>query len=81
VLRARSGGFALASKSRGSAFAAFEARISTREPRGVVTSWPEPGQRAVFAGDVVRIENEDGRVLAERRDPRSAFHGLRSGAT
>jgi hypothetical protein len=78
LLRARSGGFALASKSRRSAFAAYEARISTREPRAVVTSWPRPGRRGVFAGDVVRIEDEGGRVLTERRDPREAFRGLRT---
>lgn len=42
----------------------------------VATSWPQPGQRGVFAGDVVRIEDEDGRTLAEMRDPRSAFKGL-----
>jgi len=78
VLQARAGGFALASKSRRKAFAAYEAHISTREPRVVVTSWPEPGQRGVFAGDAVRIEDDDGRVLAERRHPRAAFHGLRT---
>src|SRR4029453_3762782 len=59
VIRVRSGGLALASKSRRSAFAAYEARISTRQPGMVATSWPEPRQRGVFAGDVVRIEGEE----------------------
>jgi hypothetical protein len=76
VLEARAGGFALASKARRRAFAAYEARISTRDPRTVFPSWPKPGQRGVFDGDEVRIEDADGRLLAERRDPRSAFHGL-----
>ena len=76
AIRVRSGGVALALKSRRSAFSAYEARVSTREPRMVATSWPEPGQRGVFAGEVVRIEGEDGGTLAELRDPRSAFKGL-----
>jgi hypothetical protein len=73
-IRARSGGFALASKGRGRAFADYEARISTREPRTVFGDWPEPGRRGVFTPDRVWVE-AGGEVVAERRDPRAAYRG------
>jgi hypothetical protein len=74
-LRARAGGFALVSKARPSLFAECVARISTRKPRVVLPDWPEPGQRGIFTAERVWIAREDEEVVAERRDPRSAFHG------
>jgi hypothetical protein len=77
VIGVRSGGFALTAKARPKTFSAFEARINTREPRVVFPAWPEPGVRSVFDRDGVRVEHEsDGRIVAERRDPRASFHGL-----
>jgi hypothetical protein len=75
-LHARSGGFALASKARRSAFAHVEARISTGAPRVVFPAWPQAGRRGVYTRDAVRIESDDGEVLEELREPRAAFHGL-----
>jgi hypothetical protein len=75
---ARSGGFALVSKGRRRDVREFTARVSARTPRTVIESWPEPGQRGVYEPDGVRIEREDGEVLAERRDPRAAFRGRRN---
>lgn len=76
MLHARARGFALASKARRGAFAEYEVRISARQPRVVFPDWPRAGQRGVFAGDDVRIEDEAGGVVAERRSARAAFHGL-----
>ena len=72
----RAGGFALASKARRRAFARTSVRVHTREPRTVFPEWPAPGQRGVFEPGRVWIESGDGEVVAERRDPRAAFHGL-----
>jgi hypothetical protein len=75
---ARTGGLALASKSRRRNFAQVQARVSTGEPRAVFPSWPRPGRRGVFERDGVRIESDDGRVLAQRRNPGAGFRGLRT---
>lgn len=72
----RAGGFALASKARRRAFAQGDVRVFTRQPRTDFPNWPAPGQRGVFESGRVWIEAADGSVVAERRDPRAAFHGL-----
>jgi hypothetical protein len=78
VLRAESGGLALASKGQRRAVRSYEARITTREPRTVFAAYPAEGRRGVFTADAVRIEADDGSVVAERRDPRRAFGGRRN---
>ena len=78
VFRARTGGFALVSKGRGRDVREFTARISARTPRTAVEDWPRPGRRGVFEPGRVWIEDGDGEVLAERRDPRAAFGGRRN---
>ncbi len=79
VLQIRSGGFLMLSKVHRPSIPEFELRASTREPRAVIRPYPEPGLVGVFDGaaDVVRIEAEDGRVVAERAHPRPAFRSLR----
>jgi hypothetical protein len=54
-----------------------EVRVSTTTPRTILAPYPGPGRRGVFEADLVRIESEDGRVLAERRNPRAAFGDFR----
>jgi hypothetical protein len=54
-----------------------EARVSTATPRTILAPYPGPGRRGLFEADLVRIESEDGPVLAERRNPRTAFRDLR----
>ena len=76
VLDVRSGGFALLVKGRRRDVARYRAWVSTREPHAVFAPYPRPGQRGVFEPAEVRIESDDGRVLARRADPRSHF-GLR----
>ncbi len=75
--RLRSGGFALASKWKPRAFRAYEATISTAEPRVVVAPYPGPGRRGVFETAAVSIESGTGAVLARRGNPRAHFRGLR----
>jgi hypothetical protein len=72
-----SGGFAFAMKLQRGALARFEGRISTGEPRSVLSPYPRPGQRGVMERGAVRIETDAGEVVAERSDPRPAFQGLR----
>jgi hypothetical protein len=77
VLHASAGGFMPTTKGKRRALARYEARISTLEPRTVVAPYPRPGHRGVFERDRVRIETDDGAVVAEREHPREAFRGLR----
>jgi hypothetical protein len=79
------GGFGFAAKFQGRALHKLqgrgmdngEARVSTVTPRTILTPYPGPGQRGLFEADLVRIESEDGQVLAERRNPRAAFRDFR----
>ena len=84
------GGFGFAAKFQGRALATGrtgrqvveqalrgEARVSTATPRTILTPYPGPGRRGLFEADLVRIESEDGQVLAVRRNPRTAFRDFR----
>jgi hypothetical protein len=73
--RLRSGGFALASKGAGGPFRSYEARVSMREPRTIVT--PYPGGRGVFEGDSVRLETTAGDLVQHRDAMRGRFPGIR----
>ncbi|HZV54627.1 MAG TPA: hypothetical protein VFF82_06785 [Rhodocyclaceae bacterium] len=51
---------------------------STTEPRFTFFDWPQPGRRGEWLGEEeVRIVADDGTVVAQRRQPRAAFRGLR----
>ena len=54
-----------------------EARVSTATARTIVAPYPGLGRRGLFEADLVRIESKDGQVLAERRNPRTAFRDFR----
>jgi hypothetical protein len=56
-------------------FREFEAELSVREPRTVIS--PYPGGRGVFERDSVWIESEDGQVSERRDGMRALFPGLR----
>jgi hypothetical protein len=75
VLRVRTGGALILAKRQRPALPPFEVRASTAEPRAVIRPFPAPGQVGVFDGiaDLVRIETEDGRLVAERSRPRAEF--------
>jgi hypothetical protein len=73
----RSGGVAVASKGAAGPFRRYGVRVEPAEPRTVIEPYPRRGRRGVFDADGVRIETLDGRVLADRRDPRRLFPGGR----
>ena len=72
------GGFAFAMRFKRGALSRVAGRVSTREPRTVLTPYPKPGQRGVFERERVWIETDRGEQVVERRDPRSAFGGRRN---
>src|SRR4051794_22235282 len=69
----RSWGALFLLKRQHRSIAPFECRIQTATPHAVFDPYPKPGQRGVFTGDTVRIETDDGQVLAERSNPRDGF--------
>jgi hypothetical protein len=71
------GGAAFAMRFKRGALARISGRVSTKEPRAVLSPYPREGQRGVFERDSVRIECGDGSVLARRDDPRAAFKRFR----
>ena len=73
----RCGGWAFVMRFQQGKLSDFTGRVSTSEPRAVLAPYPAPGQRGVFERDEVRIESESGEVVAERKNPRAAFQGLR----
>lgn len=46
-------------------------QIDTRRLRAVLTPFPRPGQRGVFEGDDVRIESDDGTMVASLSNARA----------
>ena len=76
--RARSGGLLLRTRVPGNRFAGYRLTVEVAEPRTVLDPFPTEEQRAVFDRGEARIEDERGKVLAVRSDPRPAFLG-RSG--
>lgn len=76
-VRLDAGGLALASKWKPRALRDLRAAVSTRTPRTVFEGFPRAGMRGIFEPEVVRLEEASGRVAAERRNPRSAFRGIR----
>jgi hypothetical protein len=75
--RVRCGGFAFAMRFKRGALDRFEGRVSTSEPRAVLSPYPDPGKRGVFERGSVRIESDGGELLAERANARASFGGLR----
>ncbi len=73
----RSGGFALGSKLAGRRFRDYRVTVALDRVHALLEPYPRAGRRGIFDGDSVRIESDDGEVLAERSDPRSVFR-LRS---
>jgi len=53
-------------------------RAATSEPRFTFLDFPKPGQTAELIGnDEVRILDSAGTVVAQRKNPRAAFRGIR----
>lgn len=66
----------LPSRFSGNKLANFAVRVQVAGPHTVLHDFPQAGQHAVFDRGNVRIETDDGRPLATRTEPRSAFFGL-----
>jgi hypothetical protein len=72
-------GWAFVLKRQRGAFEGFTGTISTGgEQRAELAPYPQPGQRGIFEHGNVRIEDDSGKVLAEREHPRSYFKGRRN---
>jgi hypothetical protein len=71
-------GWAFVMKRRRGSLSNFNGTVSTSEPRVVLSPYPEPGQRGVFEDGRVWIEDDSGRVLAERENARAYFKGRRN---
>ncbi|OGP76490.1 MAG: hypothetical protein A2V86_06740 [Deltaproteobacteria bacterium RBG_16_49_23] len=53
-------------------------RAAAHEPRFSFFDFPKPGQTAELIGKTeVRILDSEGTIIAQRENPRAAFHGLR----
>jgi hypothetical protein len=74
--RLSSGGFAFLSRSQPSALRDLRVSLRPHERETVLEDFPRPGWRGVWTPDQVRISDPDGRLAAERRDPRGHFRGL-----
>jgi hypothetical protein len=77
-VRISSGGLAFASKFQGAAVRDVEARVATQGQHVTFSPYPRAGQRGVLEADgSVRIETDDGEVLARRDNARAQFADLR----
>jgi len=77
VVQIRCGGAALPLRFKFGTFKSYEAHISTTQPRIIFSPFAGNGKKGVFLGDTVRIETDNGQVLAERTDAKAAFSDFR----
>ena len=52
-------------------------RISTTKVQTILSPFPSSGRRGIFQGDTVWLESDNGKILTERSNARSAFHSFR----
>jgi len=74
--RVRTGGLLARTRLPGNRLADYRLTVEIDPPRASLADFPRQGQRGIFEPGRVRIEDEGGRPLAERADPRSAFFGV-----
>jgi hypothetical protein len=77
ALTIRSGGFAFVMRRQRASLPVFEVRATTSEPSLVISPYPQAGRRGRFEPSRVWIESDDGALIAERENPRTAFRSLR----
>ena len=77
VTHIRCGGMALPLRFKFRTFKSYEAQISTTKPRIIFSPFTGKGKRGIFLGDTVRIETDNGQVLAERTNAKAAFNNFR----
>jgi hypothetical protein len=66
----------LRSRFPGNRMRSVSVRVQAAAQHAVFQDFPRDGQRAVFDRGDVRIETDDGRLLASRRNARAAFAGI-----
>jgi hypothetical protein len=71
------GGLLLLSKGQRGTMDAVRVSVATTGQRTVIAPYPGPGRRGTFDTGSVLIEDEGGRVVERRDDPRPRFRGLR----
>ena len=71
------GGLLFLMRTTRDAFHQTEVVVDLHSPRTEIRDFPRGGQNAFFTPRRVWIEDRDGRVLAERHDPRASFGGVR----
>ena len=74
--RVQTGGFLPRTRMPGTRLADARLELDVDEPWGRAEPFPEPGRAGIFDRGEVRIETDDGEVLAARERPRDAFSGL-----
>jgi hypothetical protein len=74
--RVHTGGLLPRTRMPGNRFADVRATAWPHEWRISIAPFPAHGQLGVFERGEVRIETDDGEVLASRADPRRSFSGL-----
>ena len=74
--RVRTGGFLPRTRFPGNRLRDADLEVELAAVRAVGAPFPEAGHRGVFERGSVRIETDDGYVLASRSRPRDAFLGL-----
>jgi len=72
------GGVLFLMRTTRDAFRQTEVVVDLRSPRTEIRDFPRAGQTGFFEPSRVRIEDHDGKVLAERHSPRASFRGLRN---
>ena len=75
--RVRFGGLAFAARWNRAGLRRREAVVFLQEQRVELHDFPRPGYRGVFSPDRVHLETTEGRLVAERREPRSKFESFR----
>lgn len=71
----RSGGLLIRMKRKTPQFTDYRLNVDTNEQRVVLDPYPEPGQRGILEGGLVRIETDGGELVEERDDAREMFFG------
>lgn len=71
------GGVLFLMRTTRDAFRHTEVVVDLRSPRTEIRDFPRGGQTGFFEPNRAWIEDRDGKVLAERHDPRAFFGGIR----
>lgn len=77
VVRFSAGGPAFALKGHRRTLGDLTGAVATTGQRVTLASYPRPGHRGVFDSGDVRVETDDGAVVAARRQSRADFRGPR----